>query len=472
MTQSIIIQVGQCGNQIGYRFWDLALREHANHNKKGVYNDSMSGFFRNSDPRSEYSNLPSSNKNKICSLKARAVLVDMEEGVVSEILNGPLSELFDHRQLITDVSGSGNNWAVGHHEYGPKYREAILDAIRRAAEFCDCLQCFFIMHSMGGGTGSGVGTYILHMLKDEFPEVYRFVTAIFPSEDDDVITSPYNGMLALHQLSTCADFVIPVENQALSGIVNKIQTALPPVKSTTIKGSSLIGSEGGVQKSSKPFDTMNNIVANLLLNLTCSSRFEGTLNVDLNEITMNLVPFPRMHYAIASQTPLYTLSNFKIPTRKLDTMFTEAFSQDYQLIRCEPKKGTYLACALIVRGQVEISDIRRNIDRLKPSLNFVHWNGEGWKTGLCSVAPVGHPYSLLTLANNSAIRHSFDSLNQRFIKLYRRKAHLHHYTRINGMEDVYFDECFNSLADITESYTSLENSNASYQNIPRLKIAS
>src|SRR5690349_15091441 len=41
--------------------------------------------------------------------------------------------------------------------------------------------------------------------------------------------------------------------------------------------------------------------------------------------------------------------------------------------------------------------------RLQPSLRFIHWNKEGWKTGLCSVPPVGHPYSLLTLSNNSCI---------------------------------------------------------------------
>ena len=34
----------------------------------------------------------------------------MEEGVVSELLRSPLGEVFDHQQLITDVSGSGNNW--------------------------------------------------------------------------------------------------------------------------------------------------------------------------------------------------------------------------------------------------------------------------------------------------------------------------------------------------------------------------
>ena len=42
----------------------------------------------------------------------QAVLVDMEEGVVSEIMKGPLRDVFDHKQLITDVSGSGNNWSV------------------------------------------------------------------------------------------------------------------------------------------------------------------------------------------------------------------------------------------------------------------------------------------------------------------------------------------------------------------------
>lgn len=40
----------------------------------------------------------------------QAVLIDMEEGVVNEILQGPLSDVFDNKQLITDISGSGNNW--------------------------------------------------------------------------------------------------------------------------------------------------------------------------------------------------------------------------------------------------------------------------------------------------------------------------------------------------------------------------
>jgi Tubulin/FtsZ family, GTPase domain len=54
--------------------------------------------------------------------------------------------------------------------------------MRVAAEKCESLQSFFVMHSMGGGTGSGLGTYILSLLQDAYPSVFRFVTAVFPSE--------------------------------------------------------------------------------------------------------------------------------------------------------------------------------------------------------------------------------------------------------------------------------------------------
>ena len=95
----------------------------------------------------------------------------MEQGPVSETLNGPLGELFDQRQFITDVSGSGNNWAHGFAVYGQTHADNLIEQIRRATEFCDSLQSFFLLHSLGGGTGSGLGTYILGLLEDHYPHV-------------------------------------------------------------------------------------------------------------------------------------------------------------------------------------------------------------------------------------------------------------------------------------------------------------
>jgi len=194
MAQAMMIQVGQCGNQIGNRFWDMVLAEHAMYNREGIYDDPMATFFRNVDTRQNpILNIPVGNgKGKLLGLKARGLIVDMEEGVVNEFQKSHLKELFEDRQIITDQSGCGNNWAVGYHHFGAIYREKLIDSIRKEAEFCDALQSVFITHSIGGGTGSGLGSYITEILEEEFPDFYRFSTVVMPSKEDDVITSPYN----------------------------------------------------------------------------------------------------------------------------------------------------------------------------------------------------------------------------------------------------------------------------------------
>ncbi|XP_075940446.1 tubulin epsilon chain isoform X2 [Anarhichas minor] len=427
MTQSVVVQVGQCGNQVGCRFWDLALREHAHVNKKGLYDEALGSFFRNVDSR-ERDGGACAVGGRIQHLKARAVLVDMEEGVVNEILQGPLREVFDSTQLLTDVSGSGNNWAVGYLTYGSAYREQIVDKLRKAAEHCDCLQCFFLIHSMGGGTGSGLGTRVLSLLEEEFPEVCRIVSSIYPSAEDDVVTSPYNSVLAMRELTEHADCVLPVENQSLVDIVNKIKQMSHGGRpgSAIKRDSAVISGQGGLSGAEKPFDAMNNIVANLLLNIT-----------------------------------------------RLDQMFSDAFSKDHQLIRADPRRSLYLACALMVRGNVQVSDVRRNIERLKPSLPFVSWNQEGWKTGLCSVPPVGHAHSLLALANNTCVKLTFMELRERFTKLYRKKAHLHHYLHVDGMEQSFFSEAVGSLSSLIEEYHHLDATKGRLvPDAPRLGIAS
>ncbi|GIL43207.1 hypothetical protein Vafri_1011 [Volvox africanus] len=460
----VTIQVGQCGNQVGCRFWELALREHAAYNTKGVYDEALSSFFRNVDTRVEPPrNLPvGDGRGPIRTLKARSVIVDMECGVINEMLKGPLGEVLDTRQLVSDVSGAGNNWAHGHHVYGPQYHDAILDKIRLTTEDCDSLQSFMLLHSLGGGTGSGVGTYIVRMLADEFPGVFRFTGSVFPSEEDDVVTSPYNALLALGQLVEHADCVLPIENQALIDIVNRADAA----RERAAGGG---GAPGGTPAataaaaSSKPFDSMNSVAASLLLHMTASVRFEGPLNVDLNDITMNLVPYPRMHFLLSSMSPLLPPPRERdvgrqalaLQPRTLDQVFGEVFSRDHQLIRADPRNATYLACGLIARGPTAtISDINRNVARLRPQLRMVHWNSEGFKLGICSTPPVGCPFGLLCLANNTAIASTFTTMKERFDKLYRRRFYTHHYEQY--MDRSGFESAMELVADLTHQYQELD----------------
>lgn len=452
MTQSIVVQVGQCGNQIGCRFWDLALREHTQLGDGTTSDTAVWNFFRMAQNAKE-------------ELRARAVMVDMEEGVINSILRTPFGNMLSNHQFITDVSGSGNNWAVGFHEYGPKYRDKIAEHVRMEAELCDCLQNFFLLHSLGGGTGSGLGTAVLEMLSEEFPKVFRFSMPVFPSSMDDVVTSPYNTVFALSKISEFADFSCPIENEALIGICDRIGKAEANTKQ------SIASSKGCVLgQKARPFDQMNNIVANLLLNLTSSVRFSGELNVDLNDICTNLVPHPKLHFLVSSITPLYSLLDVSLPPRNLDQMFTDAFSPHHQLVECDVRGGTMLACGLLARGKVTMSDLRRNLDRIRGSLKFVHWNQEGWKTGLCSVAPVQHPYSLLTLSNTSSFHRVLCRLRADFLKLYNRKAHVHHFLQVAPVEDSHFQEALGSLANLCAEYRSMEVTDFSKLTLPRLKV--
>lgn len=118
----------------------------------------------------------------------------------------------------------------------------------------------------------------LHVYTHGYRFLRRFVTAVYPSSEDDVVTSPYNSVLAMHELTEKADCVLPIENQALVDIVNKIGQSVPSAKlgkrvynaSGVKAGCAIIDGDGGLSKASdeKPFDSMNNIVANLLLNMT------------------------------------------------------------------------------------------------------------------------------------------------------------------------------------------------------------
>jgi tubulin epsilon len=81
-----------------------------------------------------------------------------------------------------------------------------------------------LLHSLGGGTGSGLGSYILGLLEDEFPEVFRFTASVFPSQsNDDVVTSPYNSLFSLYEIMKHADCSLPIDNQALLNIVDTVE---------------------------------------------------------------------------------------------------------------------------------------------------------------------------------------------------------------------------------------------------------
>ena len=148
VREMVMVQVGQCGNQIGRRFW-LELVQEAASQVQGGFDAAMSALFRNVDARYEPA-IELDVGSLLASLRARAILVDTEEGVVSETRRHPiLGDLFEETQVITDVGGAGNN-SASDASYGPKLQLGLEATLRKAVEACDSPQVFSLIYSVGG----------------------------------------------------------------------------------------------------------------------------------------------------------------------------------------------------------------------------------------------------------------------------------------------------------------------------------
>src|SRR3954453_7884233 len=96
---------------------------------------------------------------------------------------------------------AGNNWAKGHYTEGAELIDSVLDVVRKESESCDCLQGFQITHSLGGGTGSGMGTLLISKIREEYPDRMMCTFSVFPSPKvSDTVVEPYNATLSVHQL--------------------------------------------------------------------------------------------------------------------------------------------------------------------------------------------------------------------------------------------------------------------------------
>jgi hypothetical protein len=142
------------------------------------------------------------------------VLLDMEPKVVAAAHEAGVGAWhYSKAASLTRQPGSGNNWAQGAMRHAPAVSQQVLSMLRRQAERCDTLSGFLIMQasdgshgarncfcstaalgsmlqqrvpdqqqqpnappsalchpqSMAGGTGSGLGSAMTAVLRDEFP---------------------------------------------------------------------------------------------------------------------------------------------------------------------------------------------------------------------------------------------------------------------------------------------------------------
>lgn len=225
----IVLQLGQCGNQIGRQLF-TTLHEDALgalHGRKSSSVDaycevSLSRFF---DARRGKNARSSNSSSDDDDLRARAILVDMESKAVHQTLaeaekTGRWS--YDASCVYAQKRGSGNNWASGYHCRGPPAAERILDMVQTQAERCDQLSGFLVLMSVAGGTGSGVGSYLTESLRDHFPGNCLLNAVVWPYTTGEVIVQDYNAVLTTKHLQDASDGVILLQNDQLQKAASKL----------------------------------------------------------------------------------------------------------------------------------------------------------------------------------------------------------------------------------------------------------
>ncbi|KAI4488193.1 hypothetical protein M0804_005041 [Polistes exclamans] len=431
----VTIFIGQAGTQVANACWELFCLEH------GLRPDGFLQWGYSPIDECYHTFFGPTQTGKY---SPRTVIVDLEPSVVDEIRMGVYRDLFDPSSLITGKEDAANNFARGYYSIGREIIDLVLDRIQSICEACTRLSGFIVFRSFGGGTGSGLTTLLLEYLNRDYRKKLKLDFAIYPAPNiSTAIVEPYNSVLTTHGTLDHEDCCFVVDNEALYDICARNLNVENPT-----------------------YTNLNRLQAQIVSSVTASMRFEGSVNVSLEELQTNLVPFPRIHFPLVTYAPITT------PERAINTVMSvkrityDCFEPANQMVKCDPRTGAYMSCCLLYRGDISPSDVNKTIASLKGKrfIQFVNWNPTGFKVGInyqpSTTVPGGDlAYSKRTVAmlcNNTAIRHAWTKIGRKFDLMYRKRAFVHHYVG-EGMEEKVFQDAIDDTAALIEDYKEVES---------------
>ncbi|OGE52527.1 hypothetical protein PENARI_c010G02396 [Penicillium arizonense] len=430
------IHLGQAGIQLGNAAWELYLLEH------GI---SPDGHI-NPNPADEIG-LDSSHETFFTETGngkyvPRSVFVDLDPSPIDEIRTGIYRHLFHPDQLISGKEDAANNFARGYYTVGKGLIDGVADRIRRIADNCSSLQGFLIFHSFGGGTGSGFGALLLERLSAEYSKKSKLEFVVYPSPRvGTAVVEPYNAVLSTHGTIENSECTFLIDNEAVFSICKRNLDIPRP-----------------------GYEHLNRLIAQVVSSITSSLRFNGALNVDLNEFQTNLVPFPRIHYPLVSYAPVISSNCSGHESFKTKDITLQCFEPNNQMVICNPNNGKYMAVALLYRGDVVPHECSQAVAEVKArsSFNLVEWCPTGFKLGINHHKPMSVPESELAsvdrsvtmLSNSTAIAEAWGRLDHKFDLMYSKRAFVHWYIG-EGMEEGEFLEAREDLAALEKDYQEI-----------------
>merc|ERR1719367_463733 len=326
--------------------------------------------------------------------------------------------------------------------------QMVTEVTKKAIEGCDNLQGFVVHHSVGGGTGSGLGMLLIERLAVDYRKKSKIGFEIYPSPNiSTCIVEPYNGLLSTHWLLDHTDVSLVLDNEALYEICQK---------------------KLDIKKPS--YSNLNRIIAKVVSSMTAALRFDGELNVDMNEFQTNLVPFPRLHFMTTSLAPV--TSNAKTDREAHDCRrITDDCLQASNFLVKYPDfdvvEDKYMAISLNYRGAVMSQEANGTVQWVKQQgkVSFVEWCPTGFKI-IPPKAVTGDDMAIaertaVMIGNNIAVNRVFsERLSKKYDMMYSQRAYVHWYVG-EGMEEGEFSEAREDLGFLEKDYLDVVTEQAS-----------
>lgn len=434
MREIISLHVGQAGAQLGSDCWELFCLEHAvrpdgiipeeQRFQSDVLEDRGGTFF-----------IETGLGRKV----PRCLFVDLEPTVIDEIRTGHYRKLFNPSTLLTGTEDAANNFARGHYTVGTEIIDQVTEALRRLCEQCESLQGFLCFNSAGGGTGSGLGSLILERLSLSYTKLSKLGFVIYPAPRiSTAVVEPYNSILSTHSLLEHINVCVVLDNEAIYDICRNSLHIKKPT-----------------------YTNLNRLVAQVISSLTASLRFDGSLNIDVNEFQTNLVPYPRLHFMLSSYAPVISASRAQHETLSIQQLTNSVFIPKQMFAKCDPRTGKYMACCLMYRGDVHSKTVSAAVANVKQKQmnRFVDWCPTGYKIGINFQPPTVFPSgdlakvqrALAMISNTTAIADVFSKVNHKFDLMFAKRAFVHWYVG-EGMEELEFTESREDLAALEKDY--------------------
>ena len=434
MGEIINIQVGQCGNQIGCKFWEQICEEHGISPTGAYIGDSdlqlekISTFY---------------NESMDFKYQPRVIQTDLEPSTKDQIKSSPINILYKTDNFIMGQTGAGNNWAKGYYTEGAELIDSLLDVVREEVEICDHMQGFEIFHGLAGGTGSGMGTLLISKLREEFPNKKIISISVFPGPILDSVVPPYNCTLSMHQLIEETDAVFVLDNNSLYRICFE-----------TLK------------LSTPSYGNLNHIISNAISNITAPLRFSLETNPSLCSITNYLIPFPRLHFLILGMTPILPRGTIQSSSNTIQDIGNHLFDLKYTL--CETisiKQPAIITAYATFRGRIKeyfyhraesIQEQIYNLIYIK-SAYFLEGIPNNMRVDILDNLPIKDiKLGSILISNSVGVVGMFNKIGKQFTAMFRRKAFLHWYTG-EGMDEMEFTEAHSNMNDLATEYVECLN---------------